>query len=147
MITLRSSSEEELKVFVGMELQTHAINFVNSMDLDTHIKKFKKPNVIYLSIENSNSEVSGYFILVIEPDTESVEFQRIVIDENCRGVGQIAITQMENYCRNKLHSKRIWLDVYEDNLVGKHIYEKLGYKKFKESTVDERALLFYQKML
>ena len=147
MISLRHSTEKELKVFVAMELQAHAIQFVNSMDLDSHKRKFKNPNTIYLSIENNKNEVAGYFILVVEADTESIEFHRIVIDENCRGIGQLAIREMENYCRKVLSARRIWLDVYDHNLVGRHIYEKLGYEKFKQSTGDERKLLFYQKVL
>lgn len=147
MIMLRPSLEKELKLFVKMERQTHAVRFVNSTDLDSHKIQFKNHNTLYLSIENDKSEVAGYFILVIEPDTESIEFNRIVIDENCRGIGQLAIREMETYCGSVLQAKRIWLDVYEDNLVGRHIYEKLGYEKFKESAAAERKLLFYQKVL
>ena len=58
MITLRPSKEIELKVFAAMELQTHAIRFVNSTDLATHKRNFKNPDTIYLSIENNESEVS-----------------------------------------------------------------------------------------
>tara|TARA_R110002096_G_scaffold265152_3_gene458658 strand:- start:702 stop:1145 length:444 start_codon:yes stop_codon:yes gene_type:complete len=147
MITLRPSVEKELNVFANMELQVHANRFVNATNLESHRSSFKNPNIIYLSIENIEGKVSGYFILVVETDTESVEFHRIVIDENCRGIGQAAIREMENYCRSVLSAKRIWLDVYEDNLVGKHIYEKLDYKKFKERKCDGRKLLFYQKAL
>lgn len=147
MITLRQSAARELKLFVSMELQTHASQFVNSADLESHQMKFNQPNIIYLSIDNDACAVSGFFILAIESDNESIEFQRIVIDEKYRGIGQLAIRAMENYCRNVLNAKRIWLDVYADNLKGMHIYEKLGYEKFKECNCDERKLLFYQKRL
>jgi len=147
MVTLRLAQEKELELFVEMELQTHAVRFVHSTDLDLHKREFNNPNIIYLSIENLENELCGYFILVIETDTESIEFRRIVIDETCRGIGQAAIREMENYCRNFSNAKRIWLDVYEDNMVGKYIYEKLGYKKFKQSMCDGRTLLFYQKAL
>ena len=85
--------------------------------------------------------------MVIEANTESIEFHRIVIDEKCREIGQLAIGEMGNYCRNVLSAKRIWLDVYEDNLPGKHIYERLGYRKYKENTCDGRKLLYYEKDL
>lgn len=147
MITLKPSEEKELKLFADMESQAHANRFVNSTGLELHKTNFKKPNTIYLSIKNSEGEVSGYFILVIEADPESIEFHRVVIDENCRGIGQDSIREMEKYCRNILNAKRIWLDVYEDNLIGKHIYQKLGYDKFDESLYDGRKLLFYKKFL
>ena len=147
MIKLRPSEEKELKIFADMESQTHANRFVNSTSFESHKTNFKKSNTIYLSIENSEGKVSGYFILVVETDPESIEFHRVVIDENCRGIGQDSIKEMEKYCRNVLNAKRIWLDVYEDNLIGKHIYEKLGYNRFEESICDGRKLLFYKKFL
>ena len=147
MISLRLSKKNELAIFVDMETQAHANRFVNSTDLKTHQNNFNNPNVIYLSIENSKGELSGFFILVNEPDEESVEFQRILVDESKRGIGQDAISEMENYCKLELHTKRIWLDVYDDNDIGKHIYEKMGYQKFKEAFYDGRKLLFYQKAL
>ena len=147
MILLRPSKRDELETFAGMERQAHANRFVNPTDLETHQNNFDNGEVTYLSIENSSGEFLGYFILVVEPDTESVEFRRILIDQNKRGVGQIAIAEMENYCRERLNVKRIWLDVYEDNAIGMHIYEKMGYKQFDVELVGGRKLLFYEKTL
>lgn len=147
MISLRPSRKDELPFFASMEKQSHASRFVNSTDLETHLKNYHRKNIIYLSIENNNKELSGYFILVKEPDEESIEFHRVLIDQNKRGIGQLAITKMEQYCKKELNAKRIWLDVYEDNEIGKHIYEKMDYRQFKENISHGRKLLFYQKML
>ena len=62
-------------------------------------------------------------------------------------VGQAAIIEMEGYCRHTLNVKRIWLDVFEDNEVGIHIYEKMGYTRFKQQRLDGRQLYFYEKPL
>jgi len=67
-----------------------------------------------------------------------VEFRRVLIDHNNLGIGQTAITEMEKYCKNNLKAKRIWLDVYQDNAIGKHIYEKFGYTIFKQQAEGER---------
>ena len=147
MISLRPSTRDELEIFDALDRQIHASKFVISTGLKTHQKYFDDPNITYLSIENSRGEFSGYFVLVVEPDTESVEFRRILIDQNKRGVGQVAITEMENYCRKEFSVKRIWLDVYEDNAIGRHIYEKMGYQQFKEELEEGRQLLFYEKAL
>lgn len=147
MIRLRESKEEELEIFLRMEQQSHAREFINESDLVTHQGNFKDPNIIYLSIENNNEDLLGYFILAINPTKKAVEFRRILIDQIHRGIGQLAITKMEIYCRDELNSKEIWLDVYEDNLKGKHIYEKLGYKKIKENKYNDRKLIYYQKSL
>ena len=130
-----------------MELQPHTKAFINGADLADHQRDFDNDEIIYLSIENDKQELVGYFILAMAPGDKTVEFQRILIDQHQRGIGQIAIEKMENYCREALKARRIWLDVYEDNLKGKHIYEKLGYKRFKEAETEGRKLLYYKKSL
>ncbi len=145
MIKLRPSLEEELAQFVAMEQQLHAIQFINATDLQTHLENFKNQNIVYLSIVDASDQLMGYFILVVSPNSKEVEFHRILIDYNQRGIGQIAISEMEHYCREEFDCKRIWLDVYEDNVIGKHIYEKLGYSYFNETLINERKLLFYEK--
>lgn len=130
-----------------MDRQDHASDFVTQTGIETHQKYFGEPGITYLSIENSSGELAGYFVLVVEADMESVEFRRILIDQNKRGMGQTAITVMENYCRKEFSVNRIWLDVYEDNAIGRHIYEKLGYQQFNQELEGGRKLLFYEKAL
>lgn len=145
MTTLRRSTVEELDIFHEMEQQEHAQSFINYTSLQTHREYFADPRIVYLSIEN-NEHLVGYFILALEAD-RVVEFRRIVVDRHQRGTGQKAIGAMERYCREQLGASRIWLDVYEDNERGIHIYEKLGFKRFREEIVRDRRLLFYEKTL
>jgi hypothetical protein len=147
MISLRPSTRGELAIFDEMDRQNHASNFVTQIGIETHQKYYDDPHVTYLSIANSEGEFSGYFVLVVEPDSASVEFRRILIDQNKRGVGQEAIMEMEAYCRTEFGVKRIWLDVFEDNAIGRHVYGKMGYQQFKEELEEGRKLLFYEKAL
>ena len=147
MIYLRPSESKELEVFDELDRQAHARNFIIQTGLESHQKNFLNPKITYLSIENSSGELCGYFVLVVEPDTKSVEFRRILIDHKKRGIGQAAISKMESYCKNEFHVRRIWLDVFEDNEIGMHIYEKMGYKRFKAEVVEGRKLFFYEKAL
>jgi RimJ/RimL family protein N-acetyltransferase len=147
VIRLRKSEAVELQVFVEMEQQSHASNFINSEDLETHQKNFADRNIIYLSIDKGDGRLAGYFILASNPGDRLVEFRRVLIDQDHRGIGQSAITAMEGYCRDELDCDRIWLDAYEDNARGRHIYEKLGYKRFKEGSYQGRKILYYHKDL
>ncbi|MBO2649734.1 hypothetical protein I6M51_10365 [Shewanella algae] len=54
---------------------------------------------------------------------------------------------MEEYCLNELNASRIWLDVFDINEVGRHIYQKLGYCEFDTTEVNGKRLLFMQKWL
>ena len=147
MIFLRPIKRNELELIDEMDRQDHARSFVIQTGMEVHQKNYSDPKVLYLSIENSSAEFCGYFILVLEPDTESIEFRRILIDQKQRGMGQAAIKEMESYCKGEFGVKRIWLDVYEDNEIGIHIYEKLGYARFNEGRVEGRELYYYEKAL
>ena len=129
-----------------MDRQAHASRYVIQTGLDQHRQNFSNPAITYLAIERGD-DFCGYFILVLEQGGDSVEFRRILVDQHQRGVGQAAIVEMEKYCREQWNPKRIWLDVYEDNEIGRHIYHKLGYVPFSEEISDGRKLLFFEKQL
>lgn len=130
-----------------MEQQSHATKFINGADLETHRENFADPNIIYLSIETSSGALAGYFILALNHGDKLVEFRRVLIDQDHRGIGQLAISQMEKYCRTELGADRMWLDVYEDNAKGRHIYKKLGYRCFREGSYLGRKILYLGKNL
>ena len=146
MVCLRLSQRSELPLFDRMDRQAHARDFVLQTGLETHQRYFDDPQIVYLSIEDEG-DFCGYFILVNEPDGDSVEFRRILIDQDKQGIGQLSILQMEKYCQDVLGAQRIWLDVFQSNIIGMHIYEKFGYKQFDEKLFEGRVLFFYEKFL
>lgn len=142
---LRQSLPAELPVFANMEIQAHAKMFVNQLSIPEHRAEFESAEVVYLTVVANPDIVAGFFVLSIDDDHESVEFRRLVIDQRHRGIGQKAIRQMEDYCRVTLKRSRVWLDVYEDNAIGIHVYEKLGYLYERTGQFNERSIRFYSK--
>ena len=130
-----------------MDRQAHAKRFVLPTGIERHRALYADPHVTYLSIEDETGAFAGYFILVKEGDSGTVEFRRILVDADKRGVGQAALAEMERYCRETLGASRLWLDVFDDNAIGMHIYAKLGYRQFREEPAGARMLLFYEKSL
>lgn len=146
MIAIRESQIEELSTFVIMESSEDTLEFIIPYTLEEHQAKFNAPDIVYLSIAN-NERLAGFIILALDPDGISVEFRRIVVSAKGNGIGQAAIKAMEAYCRTTLQRNRIWLDVFEFNKRGQHIYEKLGYTQFKRRDHKGQPLLFYEKRL
>jgi len=129
-----------------MEQAADAKEFIIPYSYEEHRKKIGDPNFVYLKILNSDVPV-GFFILVLDPDGTSVEFRRIVVSAKGRGTGQSAINGMELFCQTVLGRSRIWLDVFDFNRRARHIYEKLGYKRFGQAAHDGKRLLLYEKVL
>ena len=144
MLEVHDSKIDELGAFAEMETAADTAEFILPYGLERHRREFERDDIRYLSIFDDDV-LAGYFILVLEADGRSVEFRRIVVAAARRGIGQAAIRLMENYCREDLGRERIWLDVFEFNQRGRHIYEKLGYRFFDRGEVDGKPLLFYDK--
>ncbi|MCP4764961.1 MAG: GNAT family N-acetyltransferase [Gammaproteobacteria bacterium] len=144
MIELCVSGVEELPDFCTMEQDEGSRRFVLPYSLAQHRREHAREDIVYLSIYHTD-ELAGFFILVLEPDQTSIEFRRIVVANTDAGIGQPAIRAMETWCAEHLQRNRIWLDVFEFNKRGRHIYEKLGYCLFDSRDHDGKKLLFYQK--
>ena len=145
-IRLRASEASELAGFTLLERDPDAAAFILPTTLQQHRAQFERDDIVYLTIE-CDGQACGYFILALEADGQSVEFRRIVVASRGAGIGQRAIPAMEAWCRDRLGRRRIWLDVFDTNHRGRHVYEKLGYRRFDEAPYDDRILYFYDKEL
>jgi RimJ/RimL family protein N-acetyltransferase len=146
MIELRESIPRDIPAFIEMEKDADTSDFILPYSPERHQSEFAKPDIVYLSILNAG-ELAGFFILVLEADGRSVEFRRIVVADKGKGLAQAAIPAMEEYCRERLGRNRIWLDVFEFNQRGQHIYQKLGYRRFDQGEAEGKVLFFYDKLL
>jgi len=97
MVFLRQTTRDELEIFDAIDRQSHAIRFITQIGVKAHQDFFDDPNITYLTIVNEEGELSGYIVLVLESDNQSVELRRISIDQNKRGVGQAALMQVESF--------------------------------------------------
>jgi RimJ/RimL family protein N-acetyltransferase len=146
MTELQESTIEDLILFSKWENIDGIREFICPYSIERHKEEFERGEMIYLKI-NFNLEPVGFVLLKLENDKKSVEFRRIVIAERGKGIGQSVLNEIENYCLNKLKRKRIWLDVFDFNKRGIHIYEKLGYNKIDELDIDRRRAFIYEKLL
>ena len=145
-VRVEPAAEGDLAAIAEMEQDEEARRFITPATLDEHRVQMAMPQIAYLRIL-VNGAVSGFFILVLEDDGDSVEFRRIVVSQRERGIGQRAISEMEQFCVQRLGRGRVWLDVFADNARGQHVYEKLGYRQFRTGEARGRELLFYEKRI
>jgi len=145
-VELRDTQVEELALFVDMESDAESNQFVGQNSHQEHRSQFSENQYVYLTIIHKEKP-AGFFLLVLCPDGRSVDFRRIVVSEKNSGIGQRAIALMEKHCISRLRRSRVWLNVYDFNHRGVHVYEKLGYRYFKSEERDGKTLLYYEKNL
>lgn len=144
-LALAPAVVDDLAAFVALESDAEARQFVRGESLGEHRGNFVQPDLRYVRIE-TNEALVGFFLLALDADEHSVEFRRVVVGPRGQGIGQRAVTALDDYVR-ALGRKRIWLDVFDDNRRGIHVYEKLGYTHFGQELYAGRTLLKYEKWL
>ena len=146
MVTVERAPVQDASLFAQLEQAPDTKQFVLPYSETEHARNILNSSFVYLRILDAG-ELVGFLILVLDSEPNSVEFRRAVVSDKGKGVGQSAITAMEQFCRTQLQRTRVWLDVFEYNNRGRHIYEKLGYERYGESDHEGRRLLLYQKRL
>lgn len=145
LLELRKSKPEQAMHFAEMERANDTQEFVIPYSVGQHESLIEGEEVIYLSVYHYQT-LTGFIILAKESE-QVVEFRRIVIADKGQGLGQLAITAMEQYCAQVLNCSKVWLDVFESNQRGWHIYTKLGYRQFKIGEHQGKRLIFMEKIL
>lgn len=145
-VAVQRAGQQDLGTFARMERGLEARDFVSQDAHEQHLARFDSPAVVYLRVL-ADGRLSGFSILVLEEDGVSVEFRRIVIATPDAGIGQQALPAMEGFCRATLGRRRVWLDVFEDNPRGRHVYGKLGYQAFDSGMLRGRPVLFLEKWM
>ena len=146
MITLRDTLESDLPQIVELEQDSDVKDYIIPYSLEKHRNNLLADNMTYLTIEQDGA-FAGFIILVEHQDENSIECARIALGIRGSGIGQIALGLMEDYCKSRFNPKRIWLDVFEFNARGVHVYTKLGYRQFDTSSHQGKKLLLMEKFL
>ena len=146
MANVERASAQDASLFARFEQAPDTKQYIVPYAEAEHARRILDPSFVYLRILEAGA-LAGFFILVLDTDPDSVEFRRIVVSAKGRGIGQSAIAAMEQFCRTELQRTRVWLDVFEHNTRGRHVYEKLGYERFGEAHHQGKSLLLYQKRL
>ena len=146
MVELRQMDPAELDIVCELERDADTSPYILPTTRAQHETNMARDDFVYLSICRDRC-FAGYFILVLEADGRSVELRRIVIADKDAGTGKQAMLRAESWCREQLGRSRIWLDVFDFNDRGMHIYPALGYRYTGSQDLDGKQLLFFEKHL
>jgi RimJ/RimL family protein N-acetyltransferase len=69
---------------------------------------------------------------------------RIAVVEPGAGIGRPVLRQLCQIVFNELGANRLWLDVFEENLRARHVYETVGFRQegiLREAMLDRTGRL------
>ena len=103
--------------------------YIGQWSLQQHFNALNDEDILHLIVKNMNEQPVGYAILrgITNPN-DSIELMRIVITEKSLGYGKGVVALIKEWCFDINCSHRLWLDVREDNIRARHVYEMQGFK-------------------
>ena len=129
-IALRSVSLDEVDYIFELEARAENSRFVMPYTRERHLQAMASADEELLIVCDKNTNaLLGFVILagLTNPDL-SLEFRRMVIADKGKGLGRQTVNLVKDYCFRTLRFHRLWLDVYEDNERGIHIYQSEGFR-------------------
>jgi RimJ/RimL family protein N-acetyltransferase len=144
---LRPAVSEDIPRIVALERTPGAQQFVGQWSEERHRAALRSGNARYLLKESpiiksfSESGISetgvnekapetleAYVILRgLSEDSGALELKRIVVAAPERGLGRRILSEVIRMAFEDFHTHRLFLDVYEDNVRARHLYESLGF--------------------
>ena len=101
--------------------------FVIAWDDERHLTAFEDPDLQYFILDEARVPVGFVLLAGLTGGNGAIEFRRIVVMEKGRGYGRAAVEAVKQYCFGVLGAHRLWLDVLEENVRARSLYESAGF--------------------
>lgn len=127
---LTEAGEEDIPAIIELESHKDNRNYLWIGTETEHQAEIADPNHLLLIFKTKDEpacrQAAGYALVRLDRKSELFELRRIAISKKGVGYGREAMEALIWYAFEHCGANRFWLDVYPDNEIGIHLYEKLG---------------------
>lgn len=125
---LRIAIADDIPAIVAIERNPVARQFVGQWTEERHRTTLTGGDARYY-VNEQDGQIDAYVILRgLAEDSRSVELKRIVVAAPGRGMGRRILTEVQRIAFRELGAHRLFLDVFDDNVRARHLYQSLGFK-------------------
>ncbi len=125
---LRPAVAGDIPRVAALERLPEFRTFVGQWSEERHLRALSGGDARYFVSESENGELQGFAILRgIEEASRSIELKRVVVATPGRGLGRRIVNDLMRIAFEDFGAHRLFLDVYEDNVRARHLYESLGF--------------------
>lgn len=124
-LKMLEATDSDIPYIISLEQHPDNRKYVLQGSLEEHKKEIEDPSYLIMIIKQKYDKI-GYMLCHKDEDNSSFELRRMIIQSKAQGYGKEAIQGLIDYAINTLDFHRFWLDVYEDNEKGIHLYESIG---------------------
>lgn len=125
---LRLAVTADIPRIVALERTPGARQFVGQWTEERHRATLAGADARYLVSESDSGALLAYVILRgLSEESGAIELKRVVVAEPMRGLGRRVLIDVIRMVFEDFHAHRLFLDVYDDNVRARHLYESLGF--------------------
>ncbi|MDM8534522.1 GNAT family protein [Clostridiaceae bacterium HSG29] len=129
-LNIRYATEEDINYIMETERSIENKDFIFQGTYESHKHEINANELLLLIIEKKiDNEKIGFFLSSYDQKSDVFELRRIAINLKNQGYGYELILGLMEHVFNNLSINRFWLDVFDYNKHGIHIYEKLGMQR------------------
>ena len=144
-VTLRIIEEKDAEFILQLRNKEELKKYISETNISLEqqkewIKKYKEREIknkeFYFIIENKNKIPCGT-VRIYDIKENSCTWGSFILDKTRpEGASYETILLSTNFIKYVLGIKNIYLDVRKENLKAIHIYEKFGFKRIKEDSLN-----------
>jgi len=136
---LRPATLNDIPSILALERLPESTQFVGQWSEERHRATLLSPDARYLVSEAETGQLSAFAILRGLAETSgSIELKRLVVHPPGQGQGRQILAELIHRAFDQFHAHRFFLDVFDDNLRARHLYQSFGF--VEEGLLREAAL-------
>jgi len=127
-VLLRATTLKDLPFILTAEQDADSRQFIIPWSAEQHATALGDSDIAHLVIEQKGRESVGFVIVAgLTNAHASLEFRRIVVSAKGKGIGRAAVRLVKQLAFAQWHAHRLWLDVKQNNLRARRLYESEGF--------------------
>jgi diamine N-acetyltransferase len=136
---LRPATLNDIPSILALERLPESTQFVGQWSEERHRATLLSPDARYFVSEAETGQLSAFAILRGLAETSgSIELKRLVVHPPGQGMGRQILAELIRMAFDEFHAHRFFLDVFDDNLRARHLYQSFGF--VEEGLLREAAL-------
>jgi diamine N-acetyltransferase len=144
---LRPATPNDIPAILALERLPASAQFVGQWNDERHRATLASPDARYFVSQaecgqanpSATVELRAFAILRGLAETSgAIELKRLVVHPPGQGLGRQILAELIGIAFNQFHAHRFFLDVFDDNLHARHLYQSFGF--IEEGLLREAAL-------
>lgn len=139
LAAIRPATEADIAWIVRQERRPDFAAFIHRWPAEQHRGNLADADKLYLIAQDEARERLGFVILAgLHSADKSLELVRMAVTQPGTGLGKPLLASVIETAFDKLGADRLWLDVFDDNVRARRVYEAAGFRD--EETLQQAAL-------